>query len=74
MEVGKHRNRKCNPLLKYLGNHTTLEFKINLLNKNPIAFVDALKDNSTLKSLTIKQGYERIQASSLSAIADVMRE
>jgi hypothetical protein len=59
--------------LEALGDHDSIELKLSVLRESIVDFVDALKVNSTLKSLkVINAAYHRMDESVASAIADVL--
>jgi Ran GTPase-activating protein (RanGAP) involved in mRNA processing and transport len=62
------------PFSEQLGDHTSLELNRSVLIENEVALANALKHNSTLKSLTvIPDRYISMERSVSSAIADVLR-
>jgi hypothetical protein len=66
--------RKYNPFLEQLGDNASLELGLSVLNRNKVALVNALKHNSTLKSLTVfPDRYISMDISISSAIADALK-
>jgi NLR family CARD domain-containing protein 3 len=60
--------------LEALGDHDSIELKLSVLRESIVDFIDALKVNSTLKSLrVISADFHKIDESVASAIDDVLR-